>query len=320
MTGTQTLPVVFMMDVEPDERVVRSTSARWPGFESAAGFLQKHRAELEDATGRPVHFNWLLRMDPQIEGAYGSYDWCVSAHREVFDQLIEAGDCFGLHIHTWRRAKRFFRSTWLADYQDEAWIEHCIRVAHSSFVDTFGYQPKAFSMGDNFMTNHVMNVMEELGARIDVTMSSGINYAAKLVRSEKTAGRLPDYRNTPSEPFRPSRADATVPGGDSFNVWEAPVTSGVVGKNRDGTDKLAKLLMGINPKRIDAIVDQALARERPALISDSRSDVRLHPKTKERFDWAIGRFVELTKRHDFEFSRLDAFADRLDSGAIKTAA
>lgn len=320
MASAQPVLVVFMMDVEPDERVIRKVTHRWPGLDSAARYLIDQRPRLEDAIGGPVKFNWLLRMDPQIEGAYGAPDWCVSAHRDIFDQLAEAGDCFGLHVHTWRRAKRFFRTTWLADYEDEACIEHCIRASHETFTATFGHAPVAFSMGDNFMTNHIMGVMEDLGVRIDVTMSSGINYAKKLVSREQTAGHLPDYRNTPAHPFRPSRADVMGPGDESYPIWEVPVTSGVVGKNRDGSDKLAKFLMGSNPDRINMLLDQTLNQANPLIVADSRTDVRTHPKTQARFDWMIGRFAELAKDRPLEFLRLDEFADRLDAAEVKPAA
>ena len=222
MTSTKSTPVILNMDVEPDERVVKTVTDTWPGFVAAADYLTKARPRLEDATGRPVHFNWLLRMDPQIEMAFGASNWCVSAHRPIFDRLIEAGDCFGLHVHTWRKAKRFFRSTWQAEYEDVAWIRHCIEMAHETFTKEFGRAPSVCSMGDNFMRTEIMETLEQLGLRIDVTMASGVNFDAKLVRREITSGRLPDYSNTPSKPFKPSRAKVTEPGGDAFDVWEAP--------------------------------------------------------------------------------------------------
>lgn len=318
MSSSQTTPVVFNMDVEPDERVVKKVSDTWPGFVKAADFLTKARPRLEDATGRPVHFNWLLRMDPQIEGAHGELNWCVNAHRAIFEELKEAGDCFGLHIHTWRKTKKMFRTTWMAEYQDVEWIQQCMHLAHETFVKEFGYKPTVYSMGDNFMRTEIMETLEKLGARIDVTMASGINFDAKLVRSEVTSGRLPDYRKTPSKPFKPSRTTVTEPGEDAFDVWEAPVSCGLIGQNRDGSDKVAKLLMGTHPDRISAIIDQNLDMESPFLVAESRSDVRTHPKTKERFDWCVEHFIEIAKTRNLELMTHDNFVDRLDSGQLKT--
>ena len=115
------VPFILSIHVEPDERVVRQTNAGWPGFTNLAAYVRSNRARLEDATGHPVRFNWCVRLDPQIEVAFGRPDWVLKRHDAVFDQLLSEGDAIGLHVHCWRPVRRWFRQTWLADYGDASW-------------------------------------------------------------------------------------------------------------------------------------------------------------------------------------------------------
>ena len=61
--------------------------------------VRKWREDLEQATGRAVHFIWLLRMDFQIEKVYGSSRWCVDRYGGFLEEMRRQGDEVGLHVH-----------------------------------------------------------------------------------------------------------------------------------------------------------------------------------------------------------------------------
>jgi hypothetical protein len=113
------IPVVLCVDIEPDEFFVDRKNPRpWSGFEFSHGYLKGLRWKLEDSTGRPVHFNWSLRMDPQVAIAYGSPAWAVDRYAKFFDEYQSSGDELGIHVHTYRWSDA--SDAWLDDCGDAA--------------------------------------------------------------------------------------------------------------------------------------------------------------------------------------------------------
>ncbi len=130
-------PRVICVDVEPDEIDVPLRERRpWIGFELMQPLMTRLRTSLAAATGRPVRFAWFLRMDPQIEVAYGSPTWGVDRYRAQIDDLLAAGDAIGIHPHAWRWVPE--AGTWRADHGDAAWVAHCVDMSLDAFASTFG--------------------------------------------------------------------------------------------------------------------------------------------------------------------------------------
>src|SRR5215471_18905286 len=97
------IPVILNFDVEPDEGHVNPRNPRpWSGFEFTHEYLKTFRSKFEEATGNSVHFNWSLRMDPQISISYGSATWVTDRYESLFDEYRNLGDEIGLHVHTYR--------------------------------------------------------------------------------------------------------------------------------------------------------------------------------------------------------------------------
>lgn len=314
------IPFVLSIHVEPDERVVQVTDAGWPGFLNLAEYVRSNRARLEDATGHAARFNWCVRLDPQVAVAFGSADWVLKRHGAVFDQLMSEGDAIGIHVHCWRPVRRWFRRTWLADYADQDWTEHCIRLAHESFVAHFGRGPTIISMGDHYMSHRAMRLVEELGFRADCSMYPGVAPVKRLVKSELTRGALPDYRGAPNRPFKPSIADFTRPGPQHFRVWEVPVSTGTVRHPKRRTETRENFLLGAMPERLEEIIAQNLAHPDPYLHGEARTDVRMNPDNRKRFDWAFDYLEQLGRERGLRFVTLDEFCDRLDQAGLVEAA
>src|SRR5689334_1090608 len=130
------VPIVICIDIEPDERVLNPDSAQdWLGFQAGWEPLHRWRAALSRLTGSPAHFNWFVRIDPQIEYCYGAADWAVTRYRPCFAAMAEAGDEIGLHPHAWRW--RESERQWVSDFGDQSWIEHCVRQGFTHFERQF---------------------------------------------------------------------------------------------------------------------------------------------------------------------------------------
>src|SRR3712207_3043738 len=82
------VPVVVTVDVEPDERTFPPDEPKpWNGFAQMAEKAGPLRERLAAITGSPVAFSWFLRMDTQVERAWGSHTWAADEYRSQIEAL-----------------------------------------------------------------------------------------------------------------------------------------------------------------------------------------------------------------------------------------
>ena len=219
------IPVILCLDVEPDERQVSSDKATgWDGFAETCKLFGALRPWLAAATNAPARFSWFLRMDPQIERAYGSPGWVAERYGELITQFEQAGDELGWRTHAWRWAEDL--RGWVADHGDQQWINHCLRVSFAAYRSAFGHACASFRFGDHWMSNETMDLLESLGAQFDLTIEPGrIARPAESLRENYT-GCLPDYSGAPLRPYRPSRRDFRAPGpAPARGLWALPLST-----------------------------------------------------------------------------------------------
>lgn len=220
------IPIVFCIDVEPDDFFIDPHDPRsWLGFEKSFEFFSQMRRRLGSATGSPVHFSWFFRMDPQTEKAYGSLDWVYQKYQRCIRDLIANGDECGLHTHAYRWDPAL--NNWVVDHGNQEWINHCVRSSISAFAGAFDRNCQSFRFGDRWMNNEVMRLIENLGVRYDLTLEPGQSARPAYFLDKPFTGSLPDYRNVPQTPYRPSELDFRTPGHASCrSIWELPISSG----------------------------------------------------------------------------------------------
>ena len=191
------IPILICIDIEPDKRIIESADS-WMGFESSWGVLQKLRTAISVATGQPAHFNWFVRIDPQIEFTHGSPDWALRKYRKLFARMQEFGDEIGLHPHSWRWNES--DQKWFADFADQEWIEYLIRQSFSLYQQFFKTPCQNFRFGDRWLNNQTVDLLEQLGATFDFTIEPG-----KKSREipEAFTGKLPDYTDALRHPYLP---------------------------------------------------------------------------------------------------------------------
>ena len=216
-------PVVVCIDVEPDERLILPKHKKdWRGFELSCEFFSELRPRLEAVTGSPVRFCWFFRMDPQVEFVYGTANWVVERYPSLINRIRDAGDGLGLHVHAWRWEVNSQR--WIADYRDQSWVDHCVRVGFESFRKSFKQPCSYFRFGDHWMNNHTLDLIHKLGARFDLTLEPGQKNGQA---QDGYTGSFIDCTEVPRNPYRPSEVDFRKP--DSAprrDLWVVPLSSG----------------------------------------------------------------------------------------------
>ena len=308
------IPILFNIHVEPDLRVIDFEKRRWMGYENLHAFLFKTRPALEKATGKPVYFNWLFRLDWQIEKVYGDAAWALKQYGSLIKEAQESGDSLGVHLHAWRLKRAGLRKTWIADFSDQEWIASCISLAHRSFVESTKEQPQIFSFGDHFMSPEILAQLERLGFRCDMSMHPGRPILQRCVPEEESCGWLPSFLNTPRQAFKPARKSLSKADRDAMNLWEIPVSVGFLKSDQNPQITEAhKLLLGMHFNQAQEIVEQNLALPDPYLLAEMRSDVRLDSYNQTQFDRSVEYLMHHPLAGSMEFKTVSAHLDQLDS-------
>jgi hypothetical protein len=284
MGTKQKIPLVFCIDVEPEERKLLEAPTEWLGFEKSFEFFGAVRSRLAQATGSPVHFSWFLRMDPQIAQTYGTADWVVTRYPHLFKQLEDAGDEIGLHTHAWRWDEQ--HRDWFVDLGNPEWIEHCIRSAFDAYHNSLNRKCKSFRFGDHWMSEQGLDLLEELGVEFDLTFEPG-QAQPTLLPGERYTGSFPDCRFMPQLPYRPHpKKFAKRSLIRKRNLWllpvsaERPMTNGNhIGYVRDHRkEPFVTLNLAFNRSVFASIVDRLLSRlETLFLVIVARTDVAVAP-------------------------------------------
>src|SRR3954454_10067388 len=172
MHGSVARPVVFCIDVEPDERMFDPAAPPpWTGFERFAERLPRLRERLAESTGRPVAFTWFLRMDEQVDQTWGSREWAAEAYGDLFEGLARDGDEVGLHTHAWRWDEA--KGEWYAEYAATGWAEASLDAALDAFERSFGRSCEAHRGGDHHLSGAMLQRLGERGVRVDLTIEPG---------------------------------------------------------------------------------------------------------------------------------------------------
>jgi hypothetical protein len=219
------IPVALCFDAEPEDREVRFEASPWLGFERLLGRIGSLREELVALTGRPVRFNWFLRMDPQIAETHGHAGWVAERYSNELHALRGAGDGIGVHPHCWRWSTR--RNEWITDHGDPDWVDHCIRVSFATYEAAFGESCRLVRFGDRFVTGRALALAAQLGARFDLSVEPGMP-AVRSVGGAVSTGLIPSQALAPRTPYRPGLIDPVLPAGGGspeVGLWEIPLTA-----------------------------------------------------------------------------------------------
>jgi hypothetical protein len=218
------IPVLVMIDVEPDGFFIdRTKKLPWTGFERAVDVMAEVRALLSRHTRRDAHFLWLVRADPQVAETYGSAGWAFEHYRRAFETFLAAGDDVGIHVHAYRWQEG--AGTWVEDYGNQEWVEHCVHAGVGAFTTHFGHPPASFTMGMDWTNQATVQLVSGLNVRYELTPILAKESQPFPPRNAFT-GVAPDCSRIPARPYHPSPDDfrcAAPDGGDG--MWLIPQSS-----------------------------------------------------------------------------------------------
>jgi hypothetical protein len=295
--------MVLRIDVEPDEQQPGVGERPWDGFLAMFDMVETLRRRLSDATGHAVRPTWLIRLDPDIERAFGRTDFPVRRHQDLFNRILKHADVLGIHVHAlrWNAEKGVVFS----DYADEAWPAECLQVAASTFHSCFGAPPRAVSFGGYFMRESVLDTVVELGIRAEITVEPGL----KAKREDPSFGAYStapsgNFVRCPRLPYYPSRMAFDTPATAAEEVRPllmVPLTSSdprmifkrwyrrLVRRQPPGYEPLNPWKMWSSAQRFWDVAQRAVGELRaPYLAFALRTEARntdAHRRVSELFDY-----------------------------------
>ena len=296
-----TLPVAFSINVEPDRRAIGLDRPQVAGVDRLFEMIPGLRAQLSATAGSPARLTWLLRMDPQIDKAYGAPGWFATAYARQWDECRAAGDTLGVHPHAWR-----WEDGWISDEGSTPWVVHCLQVGVDTFREAFGVTCEVHQFGNRFMSNALVRHLDEAGVRVDLTIEPGLAASRALDPSETVTGWIPDTQLAPYRAYRPSRDDFRVPDWSRTDgVMLVPLTPGLAVSTQYKYGRLLPtatyetLVLWTEPKRFARMLQLHLRRPDVSHLSFTiRSDIGLLPNMWARLERnveEIGR--QLAGRH-----------------------
>jgi glycosyltransferase involved in cell wall biosynthesis len=285
-------PVVICVDVEPDDMLAApGKPAAWKGFEQLAELFSTVRPRLASATGHSVHYAWMLRMDPQVVESHGAADWLVRR----YGSRIEGDDSLGDEIALHSRAQRWDGALgrWVSEYKNQAWVDHCVTTSFKAFRAAFGRGCKSFRFGAAWMSNRAIALLEELGARFDLSLHGGIS--APSPNSERV-----DKKNHPPRlpltPYRPALGDFGRPDRTrKEGLWIIPLSAGVdnvAAATKSDYPIYRSIDLASATDEFEWLVNTLLrSRERPYLALKISSSIGIKPSLMRNLTRNISSFL-----------------------------
>lgn len=196
-----------------------------------------------------------LRMDDQINKIKGSYIYLYEKYRTLWDSLLNKGHQLGLHPHLYDfcEEKRLFLPSLNP-------LDACRQLERiHSAAGNAGLSFQCIRMGESFHNSQLMHLVDKLGYVIDSTAIPG--------RVRKDDARIIDWGQTPNNPYFPSVNDHRIPGKESLNILEVPMTSMKFQAPYDEEPKVRYASLTYHPKIFQAGLLKHLSLVSDALIN-----------------------------------------------------
>jgi hypothetical protein len=217
---TDSRPAILSIHAEPDRPFFGEgnigNADRWHGFEASVRHVQTLREKVGDA----FRVHWLIRLDPQVAEIYGAAEWAFDQYGKAIEELLAAGDHFGLHVHTNRL--EYPGRGWILNVDDHNWQSHCISSAHDAFNACFGYEPKSIAIGANIISQPLVDMVTGLGFQYDMTTIARTPEMSFNPHLHADGGQ-PDFSAIDQLPYRASIEDFRTPGDGP--LWILPTSS-----------------------------------------------------------------------------------------------
>lgn len=218
------LPIVIVVDVDPDWRIPNGSGTpyrgeiEWRGLTNGVPDLLRRIKGLRDSRGQEIRFTWLLRSDDQIASLLGDSAFLADTFAEFWHDRLARGDEIGWHPHTWRYSER--HQVWYQEQRDIDWVRACFREGHRALSRHF--RIRSAKPGWMYHDGTTMQFFDELGIDVDLAAVPGASFSGTVPGTDLPL-REYNWMDAPQEPYHPSPRHYQRPGtSDALRLLEVP--------------------------------------------------------------------------------------------------
>lgn len=244
-----TIPAFLSVDVEPDAfQLSRRDPQPWEGYGATFAVVERLRSALSARTGESPRFGRYFRTDPQIAEVYGRPDHVLAEFPDRVARLQTREDYFGVHAHAIRWSEP--HHLWVHDFGDASWHAHDTRFALDAYARWAGAPALRFRSGGGFLTNGLVNVIDQCGVKVDLTLEpvSGWGLTTSAIAagadSSPILGAYTDCHTAPRVPYRPAHRDFRVRARRNGRLFLIPLATSTLVRSQPSSKRTAKWLLG----------------------------------------------------------------------------
>jgi hypothetical protein len=166
------------------------------------------------------------------------------------------------------------------------------------------------------MNNETMDLLESLGVQFDLTVEPGTKARPALTLKELHTGSIPDYRDTPRWPYRPSRLDFRKQSPtQGRGLWVIPLSTDRGAGRFAGLKRAAKALgidlygtsqlnLGVNGPQFRVMMNTLLDVRRASYLAPVvRTDALIHSTSRAHMEQNLNFILSYPLINRFEFVR-----------------
>lgn len=232
--------ICLTIDTDPDglsaNTGVNRNTLIFNGLEEIQALPEK----LSAATGTAVPFTWFIRIDGQLEHAFGNACYLLEKYAAFWNQARQWGHEFGWHPHLYSVAEN--NEVSLISDPEKA----CAELGRLwKIIQERNEHIRSFRNGEGWHTTETLNYIEQLGILNDCTAIPG-----------RTLPNHPmDWTGAINHPFYPDKNNYKQPG-EKRKLLEVPINTWMTMASYDKEPKLRY----INPCVHEDIFEDALDR------------------------------------------------------------
>jgi hypothetical protein len=215
------------VDVDPDDTTI--TGDRQKLEWNSLSRLPELREVVRESGGV---ITWFVRSDDQIARIHGRCDYLFEKYFDFWEEGRAGGEELALHPHLYVFDEKQSK---YAPLRDPGLCCEQVERVHSQLAGR-GIEFSSIRIGEAFHSSSLMKRIDELGFSVDATAIPG--------RRRSDAARYFDWSTTPNNPYRPSIEDYRVPGPNSLDLLEVPMTTTLFQADYDDQPKLRYINLG----------------------------------------------------------------------------
>jgi len=243
------LKVVICCDVDHDILGYNIAATRFDVYKEKLGWKSIENISrinetcnlVQDYKSNSAKVTWFVRSDEQLKIIFDDYAYPLRSFSNLWKKLEQQGDEIAWHPHLWRWSKK--NQCWYQEISDSEWINRCLESGYREFIK-ITQNVSSVRMGWGFHNNFTMKKMNDLGLKVDLSATPGLERSGSPDERGSHFLNSYDWSLTPEQPYHPSQQDYRRPSEKnerSLEILVIPVTTAPKKRTKILTEKALRL-------------------------------------------------------------------------------